>query len=450
MAETQANSIALILKYAPDVFDDVYKKEATSSILQKNSADIQFTGTKTVRVAKRQFGGLHPYHRNNVGDPRVNGSTPYGYQSSAAGLTWEDHTLEMDRAAYYPIEMFDDEESGGKIVGTSITYIDQYILVPEIDAYCWSKIYQKAGKKEEALGTSADASNPINPIAHPFHSLNVAFKWEADHQVPENDQVVVASTAFQLALQETTEFGTTRFVEFDKGSDKKNLAFNVMRYQGREIVIVPPERFQSKYNFDGEGFYPAEGAKPIDFIVMPKTAATHIVKYEKTRILEGDAATAMTKLDGYVILTRIYHDVIVFDNKRVAIYAMAGFGGASTVADKHDFILTSKGEVERIIAEKGDVFTLYALNLKKASGDNVTEITADGTVAAAVGDTVTPDVFYNTGATLKIGAKLTNADKIYVLRVEGSVFKVKQVLSFANATAFNNAVSAGVASVTIS
>ena len=372
MAEIASNSIALILKYAPDVFDDVYKKESTSSVLAKNSADIQFTGVKTVRVAKRQFGMLHPYHRNNVGDPRVDGTTPYGYQASAAGLTWEDHTLEMDRAAYYPIEMFDDEESGGKIVGTSITYIDQYVLVPEIDAYCWSKIYEKAGKKIVSGDTLTGDFSGFNPITKPLFSLNRAFKWENDHEVPENDQIVVASTAFKLALQETTEFGTTRFIDFDKEGKERNLAFEVARYQGREIVIVPPQRFKTAYDFTGEGFYPASGAKDIDFIVMPKTAATHIVKYEKTRILEGDVATAMTHLDGYVILTRIYHDVIVFDNRRVAIFACAGFGGAPMINDSYHFELSPKGILKRAIFEKGDVFTILAQGLVSGTDYNAT------------------------------------------------------------------------------
>lgn len=424
-----ANSIALILKYAPDVFDDVYKKEATSSILQKNSADIQFTGAKTVRVAKRQFGGLNPYHRNNIGDPRVNGTTPYGYQASEVGLTWEDHTLEMDRAAYYPIEMFDDEESGGKIVGTSITYIDQYILVPEVDAYCWSKIYSLAGKQLTKTGVQAlSAGAPFygfDPLAHPLASLNMVFKYLADHEVPENDQVIIGSTAFQLALQETTEFNTTRFVDFGK-EGKKDLAFNVIRYQGREIVIVPPQRFKTKYDFTGHGFVEDQNALDIDLIGMPKSAAVHIVKYQKTRILDGNAAVAMTHLDGYVILTRIYHDVIVFDNKRVAIVAAAGFS-TSTVSDSYNFELDGKGRIKRIIFEKGDIWTTYALNLTKDVSGTAT--------ALAVGDEVLPDEIWNsTEGTVKVGSVVKNGDTLYVIRVgSNGKFKVVKAISVTTA-----------------
>lgn len=394
MADT-VNTIALITKYAPDVYDDVYKKDATSSILRKNSADVQFTGAKTVKVAKRQFGGLHPYQRNNVGDARVNGQTPYGYQSSEAGLTWEDHTLEMDRAAYYPIEAFDNEESGGKLIGTSISYVTQYILVPEVDAYCWSKVYSKAGNTITSGGTLPETG--YDPLTKPFHALNLAFKWENDHEVPENDQIILASTSFYLALQESTEANVRR--QLDITGQKQDVNFQVARYAGREIIVIPPDRFKTAYDFSGEGFTPASGAANIDFIVMPKTAATHIVKFEKTRIISGDAATAMTKLDGYVLLCRIYHDVIVFDNRKVAIYAVSGFS-TSTLLDNYSIAINAKGVVTNIGQGKGDLYTIFALNLTTAS--------------VAVGSVVPNDDVY--AHNLTVGTKVADGDNVYIIR----------------------------------
>lgn len=401
-----ANTIALITKYSPDLFDDVYKGEATSSVLKKSNADVQFTGAKTVKVAKRQFGRLHNYNRNNVGDPRVVGQTPYGYQDSAAGLTWEEHTLKMDRAASYPIEMFDNEESGGKIVGESVTYVSKYVLVPEIDAYCWSSVFQKAGKKI-VNGTSASYPEAnYNPLQKPFHALNLAFKWEMDHEVPENDQLIVASTSFYLALQETTEAGIVRKLDFSTHTKDENVTFQIGKYSGREIVVVPPDRFRTEYDFDGEGYVATAASKDIDLIVMPKSAASHIVKFQKIRILDGDVATAMTRLDGYVLLARVYHDVIVFDNKAIAIYAVAGFS-SSTLEDSYEISL-DKGRVDRILFTKGDIWTTYALNL--VNGNN----------PVAVGDVVAAnDVFANVVA---VGSTLTANDNVAIIRsVQGQL-----------------------------
>ena len=80
----------------------------------------------------------------------------------------------------------------------------------------------------------------------------------------------------------------------------------------------------------------------------------------------------MTHLDGYVILTRIYHDVIVFDNRRVAIFACAGFGGAPMISDSYHFELSSKGILKRAIFEKGDVFTILAQGLVSGTDYNAT------------------------------------------------------------------------------
>ena len=411
MADT-VNTIALITKYSPDVYDDVYKKESTSSILSKNSADVQFTGAKTVKVAKRQFGGLHPYQRNNVGDARVSGQTPYGYQSSQAGLTWEDFTISMDRAAYYPIETFDNEESGGKLIGTSISYVAQYILVPEIDAFCWSKIYANAGNKIAKGGTLPETG--YDPLAKPFHALNLAFKWENDHEVPENDQIILASTSFYLSLQESTEAGVVR--RLDISPEKQNVNFQVASYAGREIVVIPPDRFKTAYDFTGEGFTPTSGASDIDLIVMPKTAATHIVKFQKTHIISGDAATAMTHLDGYVLLCRVYHDVLVFDNRKVAIYAVSGFS-ASTLADTYSIAINAKGTVTNISQGKGDLFTMFTLNL--------------ATAAAAVGVTVPADDVY--AHNLAVGTKVADGDKVYLVRPVGGVLKIVAVQAIAAA-----------------
>ena len=139
------NHIELITKYSPKAWDTVYKQEAMISLLDAtNPAYVQFTGAKTVKIAKWENGGLHDYYRNNSEvDNAADGGTGFvnhngiGYKTSAARLVWEEFTLKCDRGAAYQIETFDNEESGGELVGLGVTEISRTTIVPRINfGYC--------------------------------------------------------------------------------------------------------------------------------------------------------------------------------------------------------------------------------------------------------------------------------------------------------------------------
>jgi hypothetical protein len=139
------NNITLIEKYSTKAWDTVYKQESMSAMLDaSNSLMVHFEGAKTVKIAKWQNGGLHDYYRNNVGDERVldnaGGSVQnanfvnqagFGYQKSAARLVWEEFTMKCDRAAAFQIEKFDNEESGGQLVGLGVAEISRTTIVPK-------------------------------------------------------------------------------------------------------------------------------------------------------------------------------------------------------------------------------------------------------------------------------------------------------------------------------
>ena len=142
------SNIDLITKYSPKAWDTVYKQESMSSLLDSDPRLVQFTGAKTVKIAKFQSGGLHDYYRNNnaggYGDPRVpqsqggevwlNGSNGFGYQKSGMRLVWEEFTLKCDRAAAFQVEKFDNEESGEQLIGLGVTEISRTAIVPMIFA----------------------------------------------------------------------------------------------------------------------------------------------------------------------------------------------------------------------------------------------------------------------------------------------------------------------------
>lgn len=462
-------NIALITKYSTEGFDQVYMMEACSSVLTRDSDMIKFLGSKTVKVAKMAFGGLSDYNRNNYGDPRVsfggagnpadptdaaNPDAPYygnGYGESEAALSWEEFTITMDRAAKYPIEKFDNEESGGLMVGKGVTEINRTQIVPEIDAYCFAKIYENAGTKVDDYKTIT-----VNgaAVAAPIAALNDAFTVLSKAEVPDEDQVIFTSVDYMNALRNTQEVVKPLL----QGDFSKDVKFRMTTYEGRPLIVVPPKRFQTGQVFVKRGFHKVEAAdvtalaanpnlykhagditapaKDIDFIVMARSAAVHIKKFEQTRILTGDAALAATNMDAYVIYARIYHDVFVPDNKRVAIYAHTGWFATrnaqgtvtATVSSAPTLAInlmlkatktSGKAEIVRNIAVPGNV----VYNILNHTG-NATITVGTSKIGAATNNsthTVAFSEFVPVGVGDVIDSTTTAAAKLYVSDVNGLI-----------------------------
>lgn len=412
------NNIELITNYSPKYWDLVYKQEAVTSVLDANPKLLQFTGAKTVKIGKFQNGGLNDYYRNNnamgLGDTRVPnpaldgiaasnfvGAADFGYQKSPARLTWEEFTLKCDRAAAFEIEYFDNEESGDELVGLGVTEISRTTIVPEVDAYCLSKIAEYAGKKvSEDIGTK------------PLEALNKAFLHYDEKEIPADDQIVFVNPKFMSALRNTSE--VTKFLTQEDYSAGKDIRFKIEKYEGRTLITVSPDRLRTNVVLHNGGYHWATQAdveanraigvsEEVNFLMVAKSAVMHVVKYEKVKVISGEANLAARGFDGYTIFARIYHDVFVPDNKRVAIYlSTVKTDAAAAPALDLDIIKDADGNVGAIVTNPGNVL---ALVVKSSTTETVGE-TATGTLTLVnVGDKATAGTYYAIDAAKKVLAK---------------------------------------------
>ena len=310
----------------------------------KEGVNVQWTGTKTVKIAKFSAGGLKNYYRNNAGDARVAqkggseqfmGNLGYGYQSSNVGLTWEEFTIAMDRAAAYPIEYFDNEETDGLVLGAATTEISRTVMIPEVDAYCFSKLADYCSASAETItladGTTTNglgnyveySSGTSITKANALEAINAAFLYMDEHEIPAEDQILfVSSKYFNYLRNDSTELARYLMqADYDK-----NVKFTLTEYEGRQIVVVPPQRFRTKFTTVtdsgagyGFGYWDATAgeavvSKEIHFILCAKSAVMHVVKYNKVKILSGDVALAATGQDGYtLVFTMTYSLWIIRD-----------------------------------------------------------------------------------------------------------------------------------------
>ena len=318
-----ANSIGLITKYGTKAWDKVYKAQACSSILDGDQDLLKFTGVKTVKIAKFASTGLGDYHRANkqVSGNYAGNSTSnydgtevkgYGYQQGDVSLEWEEFTIRCDRGTQLRIELFDDEETDGLAVAAATKEFSRTKVVPEVDAYVFSKLAEYAGTTNTdniqlASGTGYNANGPIQ-------ALNNAFEVLGDLEVPEDDQVIFCSNKFFNQLRSTGEVvKVLRQTEY-----KENVKFTIGEYEGRDIIAVPANRFRTNIQLNGDNGYSwGAGSQKIDFIVVAKSAVAHVTKYDKVKVFGPEV---VQDFDGYKVNIRIYHDVFVPDNKRIGIY----------------------------------------------------------------------------------------------------------------------------------
>ena len=387
------NQIQLITKYSTEAWDTVYKQESVMSLLDANPKLVKFEGAKTVKIGKYQAGGLHDYYRNNTGDGRVptgegdflNDSLGFGYQKSGMKLVWEEFTLRADRAAAIPVEMFDNEESGEELVGLGVSEFSRTVMVPEIDAYGLSTI---ASYCTTALGNLVEEDITDKPLA----SLNNGFEYMEDHEVQVSKQIAFVSPEFIKALRNTTE--VTKFLGQTDYSENKDTKFTITTYEGRKLVHVSPERLRTDIDMFGrEGYGWKSTSKKINFLLVATDAVMHVVKYEKVKVIGGDMNLAGQGFDGYTIFARVYHDVFVPENKRVALYCSVKKTGGEAPALTLE-VTVKDGKVAAITTVPGDRLVFIATSAASVS----------------VGGTLTGYTIVNRGDKVESGAKFYAID----------------------------------------
>ena len=303
-----------IEKYMTQAVDTVFAMESKSAILRNGSKfiDTSFKEAGYVKIASIAMDGLSDYHRVNNGipgtDDYVNYPTKDGYQLGDTELTWELFPLRFDRGKQFRIDSMDNEETAGLMMGNLVTEFLRTKVVPEQDAVTFSTI---ASNASETLGNLKAGEIAENTILKDF---NTAYEWLTEHEVPEEDQVIFVSPKVMTLIQNSTEL-----VRYLSQAEYKNgdITFKIQTYQGREIVVVPSNRFFTDVVCGSNGYHGSAKSKIINYIICSKKAVMPIVKLEKSRVF---APEVVQDYDGYKINFRMYHDTVVPRNKIPGVY----------------------------------------------------------------------------------------------------------------------------------
>lgn len=285
-------------KFLP-ILDEIYQKEAVTSILEVPG--VEFTGTRKIKKPKITLDGAGDYDRTN------------GYTAGAVNVEYGEYELEQDRGRKFRVDVLDNDEVAFNLYRSLVTEYVRTKEIPEIDAYRFSKIAALAGETVDVDYTAGQA----------LTAYDVARKYLIDAEVPLDGLVMFASSSFELLLRQDPNIQR----RIDVNVNNAQINRNVSMLDGQvPIILVPSGRFYDVIQLnDGKttgqtqgGFAPISGtSKALNFVLAPRRSLEAITKRNNTKIIEP---TLNQEADAWDIMYRVFHDLIVDDNKKVGIY----------------------------------------------------------------------------------------------------------------------------------
>lgn len=365
-----ANNFAYIEKTMPKVIDKVFAKESlTEQLIGGNEIKLDFLDARTVKIFKLASTALMNYNRGGHGSTNSQGS---------AQSTTETFTLSQERWSSIPLDKLDAIDDGETVLGALASEFLRTKVVPEFDAYRFSKL---AGFTSVTIGNQVAEAISDNTI---LAKLTNAFKWFSEQKVPEGNQVIYVNPDIMAQIRTSTEL--TRFLT--QADYKGDVNFTIEKFMGRPIVEVPSDEFYTEIVINSAGgYYPGANAKKINFLVVDKSAPIIVKKLDWAKVYDSDSQNL--GYAGYLFDNLYYHDIFVPDNKKVGIYcsvsttSAAGYG-AGLLVDAVAGSTTNYTILQGAITQPAGI--LWDKIRVETSAPTIGDSVGSGTVVAQVND----------------------------------------------------------------
>lgn len=283
-----ANSIALVTKFLA-ILDEVYKKSSLTSNLDSPTKPVEFGGAAAVNVFKISTVGLGTYSRAT------------GYPAGDVTGAWETLTLAASRGRGLSVDRMDDEETLGMAFGKVADEFMRVNVVPEVDAYRFSKYASWSGISSPSEAALADAAAVVA-------ALRVGTSAMDENEVPEEGRLLYITPTL-LGLVE----------DQDTTKSKEVLA----RFSS--IIRVPQTRFYKGITLNAGATASAGGfvktvstGRDLNFMILHPTAVLQAVKHNNMKYFSPDQNQTA---DAHLLQYRLYHDAFVYDNHVNGVYA---------------------------------------------------------------------------------------------------------------------------------
>lgn len=363
--------------------------------MEANKNLVKYTGGNTVKIPKIEMDGLKDYSR----------SAGFG-SAGDVNLTFVPYTFDKDRSNTFNLDSQDvDETNFVATAGTIMAEFQRTKVVPEVDAYRYSAIYARANGAGNVGFYTPDAETIFQQLASDISDMQDV--------IGESEELVVAmSFGFAKLLDQADKIvKKIDMVDFTQGG----VSTKVRSLDGVPLTRIPSARFKSAYDFKTgaeNGFAPSAGAVAMNYIIMAKSAIIAITKNEKPRIFDP---STNQQADGYKIDYRIYHTLIVPDNKLAGVFVSvpqsnAVVASAMTLLTANSTVdITLTGGIYEANVSMSDFSFVGTDAVALASGTLVRTSDTVVTITIATGNTGTNNVVTVEGSAQDVQATSVTA-----------------------------------------
>lgn len=273
---------------------------STSGWMEANAGQVKYSGGREVKIPTLSTDGLGDYDRNS------------GYPRGKVSLTYQTKTMNMDRGIRFLLDRIDVDESGFIANATAaMSTFQSENVIPEVDAYRYSTLYKAIAAAGNSKAYKPTASTILSTVKNDITAIQD--KYGAAELVIIMPFTVADILDSTDKLQRQINVGSFR---------QGGVDLTVKTLNGIPIIRVPSARMFTDYNFlSGEsafGFEKTDDAKPINWIICPRSAPIAVSKSDSIKIFDPQTTQGA---DAWTVEYRKFHDLWVKDKQLEAMRA---------------------------------------------------------------------------------------------------------------------------------
>lgn len=291
----------------------------TSGWMDANAGQVAYSGGNKIKMPEIETTGLKDYDRDK------------GYPEGSVTLKLKDYDMTMDRGTSFLLDAMDVDETNFIANATSVTTdFQKEKVLPEIDAYRYSKLYALLSKAGRVTEYTVSETNVMKKL---FEDIG-----RVRDEVGEEAELVISIAQNVKTVLELDD----KFTKMLNVADFKAGVINTQLKQVNNCFLkpVPSSRMKTAYIFkdgvsDGQkdgGFEAGKDARQVNWIITAMKAPIAVTKQDKMKIFTSDT---YQKADAWFIGYRRYHELWLPETryKKCWVNAEAGTGSAESGTD---------------------------------------------------------------------------------------------------------------------